>query len=321
MVFRKQRQSERLLVLLDRAEPRVRRRFLELINAQRGLRNLEDIADLIESGRITEALSDFDAVADGLVPDLERAFTSAGQSAAGLLRANRPTLLEFNQLNVRAVGSLQTTRAALLVNLTQDQRLTTLETLVDGQRRGLAPIVQARELRRSLGLTQVQQRQIQNYRAVLESQQASQISQALNRQLRDRRFDGSVRRAVRGERALTASQIDRMVDRYAERQLDKRARDVARTESLAAIHAGDEELWQQAFDAGVAQPEDLRNVWRIDGAGVRDSHRAMEGQEQPFGAPFISGLGNRLRFPGDPQAPPADSINCRCVISRTLARV
>jgi len=44
----------------------------------------------------------------------------------------------------------------------------------------------------------------------------------------------------------------------------------------------------------------------------RESHAAMDGQVVPFGQTFVSGLGNHLRYPGDPSAPAEDRINCRC---------
>jgi hypothetical protein len=46
---------------------------------------------------------------------------------------------------------------------------------------------------------------------------------------------------------------------------------------------------------------------------VRESHQMMEGQCQPLGEAFRSGLGNYLMYPHDPSAPLADTANCRCV--------
>ena len=38
----------------------------------------------------------------------------------------------------------------------------------------------------------------------------------------------------------------------------------------------------------------------------------MGGQLRRRGVPFRSGNGNALRYPGDPQAPASDVIQCRC---------
>ncbi len=45
---------------------------------------------------------------------------------------------------------------------------------------------------------------------------------------------------------------------------------------------------------------------------VRDSHEGMHDQRRPIGQSFRSGLGNALRFPGDPRAPDRDRRGCRC---------
>ena len=60
----------------------------------------------------------------------------------------------------------------------------------------------------------------------------------LERALRDRRFDATVERALRGEGKLSKDQIDRMAGRYRERMLKYRAETIARTESMTSIHAG-----------------------------------------------------------------------------------
>ena len=81
----------------------------------------------------------------------------------------------------------------------------------------------------------------------------------------------------------------------------------------------DEEMWQQAIDAGVVDAADVVGVWwTATDERVRPSHSFMHQQERPFGEPFVSGNGNNLRFPGDPAAPASDTINCRCVVARDI---
>ncbi|MGB5811733.1 MAG: phage minor head protein [Polyangiales bacterium] len=303
--------------LLDRAEPRVRRRFLELVNAANALDDLEQVADLLEQGNIQGALAVTEEIAPGLATALDTAYTAAGLSAAEVLRSQVPTLLEFNQLNVRAVQAQQAGRLRLITGLSSQQREATEILLNEALMEGLAPVAQARALKQSIGLTARQAQAVRNYRRLLQSGS----SEALQRTLRDRRFDPSVRAAIRGDRALTSDQIDRMVDRYAERQLAFRARTIARTETVRALNEGDEELWNQAVEQGVVAAEDVSQVWHTArDERVRASHRAMNNQRRGLGEPFQSGLGNALRFPADPQAPARDTINCRCVVAREIKR-
>jgi len=145
----------------------------------------------------------------------------------------------------------------------------------------------------------------------------------VNLKLRDRRFDPSANRnlASLGDARvpLTNGQIDKMTQRYEQRFINHRANVIARTETTAAVNAGEMEMFQQAIDEGAIEPEDLTNTWITAGdERVRGSHSFMNGQKRPFGTPFQSGAGNLLRFPGDPNAPGSDTIQCRCVIRRVL---
>lgn len=306
----------RMIALLDRADARMRRRFLQLVDGAATVQSLEAIADLLEAGRIDEALALGDQLGPGFASTWEQVYTEAGLSAAAVIQASRSTVLEFNTLNPRSVANLQLTRGRLIRELTDSQRGATLELLMDAQRRGLAPVEQARALRSSLGLTQHQAQAVTNYRRLLETGSR----EALDRQLRDRRFDRTIRSAINRGEPLTREQIDRMTDRYRERWLNFRARTVAETESLRAVHAGDEEMWQQAIDVGDVNPDELINQWRTrPDEKRRPSHAAMEGQRRPFKEPFTSGAGAQLRYPGDPSAPARETIKCRCVVARTIA--
>ena len=47
---------------------------------------------------------------------------------------------------------------------------------------------------------------------------------------------------------------------------------------------------------------------------TRDSHAALNGTEIPESEKFHTIWGNELRYPGDPEAPAAEVINCFCVL-------
>ncbi len=312
-------QLGRLVAVLDAAEPRVRRRFLRLVRDTQALMQLEQIATLLETGQAVEALAISEDIAPGLATTLDQVYAAAGLSAAEVIRSRSQvdTLFEFNSANRRAVSHLQETRLRLLVEFAGEQRAATQVFLESAFQRGLAPIEQARQLQKSIGLTSKQARIIQNYRRNLEQRSTS----ALTRQLRDRRFDSTVARAIRTNTPLSATQIDRMVDRYSERWVRFRANTIAKTESLAAAGAADEEAWMQAVDAGVIDEEDITQVWRTSGrSNRRDSHRAMEGQKRKLGQAFESGAGVALRYPGDSRAGAAETANCNCVVARATSR-
>lgn len=161
-----------------------------------------------------------------------------------------------------------------------------------------------------------------SYRAALENLD----SNALQRQLRDRRFDGTVQRAISAKEALKPAQVEKMTDRYRQRTLKHRSEVIARTEALRSVNMGINEQYAQAIQAGDLQSDQLVQIWNTAGdARVRDfsngaqtSHQSMQGQERPVGLPFTSGAGNSLSFPGDPSAPGFETIQCRCVVSTRI---
>lgn len=150
------------------------------------------------------------------------------------------------------------------------------------------------------GLTVAQEQAVTAYRNALESGS----KRAIDTVFRDRRGDA----AIKDGRPLTAEQIDRMVATYRRRLMQ------ARGKTLANIEGG--RAWNVGRAEAIAQVAALyEGVWNTVGDDrVRPSHVFMDGQVQPFGGVYTSGLGNMLKYPHDPSAPIADTINCRCWI-------
>ncbi len=88
----------------------------------------------------------------------------------------------------------------------------------------------------------------------------------------------------------------------------RRARTIIRTELGRAYSTAGQERMQQARAAGL----DIRKQWRRSSKlHSRPAHDAADGQVRPVDEPFIVG-GERLLYPRDPSAPPAETINCGC---------
>lgn len=88
-----------------------------------------------------------------------------------------------------------------------------------------------------------------------------------------------------------------------------RARVIAVTETTRAMNSG-------VLGAGTEQARVtgriLRKEWRTEeDERVRPSHRAVNGEVRDFYMPFYVG-GWPMMFPGDPDGPPEEVINCRC---------
>lgn len=97
---------------------------------------------------------------------------------------------------------------------------------------------------------------------------------------------------------------------------EHRAITVARTEAVGAYNAAHLEVARlRAEEYG---EEAMEKVWSctLDGR-TRDSHFAADGQRAPLDGTFRVGS-SRLRFPGDPDGPAEEIINCRCALMELL---
>ena len=194
---------------------------------------------------------------------------------------------------------------------------TVRRALVAGTEAGVNPIAQARNFRAAIGLTETQLAAVDNFERMLREGSA----EALTRELRDKRFDRTVARAIAGD-PLSEDQINLMTRRYRERYVKFRSETIARTEALRAVNAGSHEMIQQAVEAGKIDAAQITRQWNtsLDGR-ERASHAAMHLQPRGFGEAFTSGDGFALMFPGDPAAPAKETIQCRCAVTTRVSGV
>lgn len=85
----------------------------------------------------------------------------------------------------------------------------------------------------------------------------------------------------------------------------------ARTAINGAQNAGRMDRLHEAEEMGI----EVRKKWlaTLD-QRTRDTHQALDGQEQPIDEPFVVD-GMKIDYPGDPFAPPELSYNCRCTLT------
>jgi hypothetical protein len=310
--------AARVLGLASRLEPRLRAAFLAAIEVLRGRLDLRLLADLIEQGRIEQAVA---MAAGPTVTDAAyRLYTGevlgAVDQAARAFAAAAPPLdmplvgrvaIGFNVTNPGTVRWLQTWELQALRGFSEQAREAVTEAIQGAILAGRNPLDTARSIPRAIGLTARMERAAQNYEAALRE---GRMGDAARYGLRDRRMNHA-RAPAEDER------IQRMVGRYRDRAQRLRAETIARTESIRAANAGNHLLWEQQIDEGRVTRDRLRRKWVYTAdSKVRHEHRTIPslnpgGVSQ--GEPFQSELGPIL-FPGDPAAPPANTINCRCTV-------
>lgn len=312
---------ERMRRLIIRLRNALRAAFLEAVVEGKNAENLTTLAELIETGDEPALFAITDRVANQFAGELTAAYVLAGQDSAAFLRLALNVRIDFDQTNFAAVEAMRANRLEFVQAFTAEQRGAVRSVLINAAETGLNPRDAAREFRGVIGLTTRQEAAVRNYRRLLETLSAD----SLQRELRDRRFDRTVRRAIASDEPLTGQQIDKMVTRYRERSLQFRSQVIARTEALRSAHEGSENLFAQAIVDGDLDPGSIVREWHTAGdervrsfADSSTSHRSMNGQQRALGVPFTSGAGNLLRFPGDPRAPAIDTVQCRCRVGTTV---
>lgn len=282
----------------------------------------DDIPALLglDSGAYTELLEEIRAgyIAGGA---MQAEILTAGATAA----AQQTIRVRFDVRNPRAEAWLREHSSQLVAYITAEQREAIRQTVEAGTVAGRNPRATALDIvgrinsqtgRREggiIGLTPNQAQYVANARAELLSGDPETMERYFSRQLRDRRYDRIVRKAISAGKPVSAKDADAILTRYSDRLLRLRGETIARTEALQGFNQAREESIRQAIDAGIADAQQTVKIWRsASDARVRDTHAAMNGQRVTLNAPFRSPSGALLKHPGDRSlgAGAAEVINC-----------
>ncbi len=112
---------------------------------------------------------------------------------------------------------------------------------------------------------------------------------------------------------LAGTRLERLVARYAARQVRMRALAIARTETITAANRGQLEVWHRNIREGVLRPE----AWWVEWMAVEDDRLCpscleLDGQRVRIGQPFISPTYGEV-------AGPALHPACRCATALVRA--
>jgi hypothetical protein len=319
--------------LLDTWEPRLKQSFLEAFNEVKNGAQIDQIARMLDRGDVDGALR-----AVGLDPTqfriFEKAFEAAYEAGGAATSTSLPITrdaqgfrvkFQFSIRNPIAEQWLKQYSSNLIREIVDDQKNMIRGFLQDGLSKGLNPKTTALDLvgrigangQRSggvIGLTTSQEQWVRNYAEELASDPAASLSRAL----RDKRFDRAVTKAVKEEKPLDDALRAKMEAAYRNRALRLRAETIARSETITALHQAQSDALDQAIQSGGLKADTVTMVWHsAHDKRVREAHRELDGQKIKRGGVFASSLGP-IRFPGDPQASAANTINCRCFMEPSV---
>lgn len=322
--FNKSRRVERQQTenALARQERQIGLAFRAYVADARSAATLREVTALLAKTDISGAMALLEDKIRAFSQIIPKAFTEAALTTfTGLARrlevlkvekARGKVNLNFDPSDQRAAALMQTSRLNFVQGFTSAQREATRDALANAFRTGASTSDAVKAFRDSIGLTKTQQDAVNSYEDLLRSGSKA----ALDRELRDRRFDPSVERVARDGDILDGNQIDRMVDRYRDNMINYRAENIARTESLAVVNQARLEATQQIIDQADIDPDTVTRTWRATkDKRTRDSHAEMDGQTVGLDEPFTAPSGEEIMFPGDPAASPEERINCRCTVT------
>lgn len=332
----------------DRFQGRLRESFIRSLDEITERFEFERIAGLIEAGDI-EAAIEAVGLNQNAFPEMATATAAAvkagGDETATIVpptrRGGDRIRFTFDPGNPRAEQAVDELHTGLMRGLnggpaiTEEGKAAIREHIRAGLAEGKNPRAIARRVRGwwdaqagayrggMLGLTDTQAQHVRNAEAQLRSGDPVQMRRYLGRNLRDKRFDRTVLKAIREGRALTESQIQKMVQGYTRKYVRFRSEVIARDQALSALTRGQQEALDQAISGGHVRDENIIKDWitaRDD--RVRNAHRLIPSMN-PGGVQrneaFNTPLG-RMRYPRDPQGTAANTIQCRCTMNIRIRR-
>ena len=277
--------ASRVNSVARKLEPKLKRRFLAAVATMKGNVDLEALAESLRIQSAAEAMTALHPETWGatLRPSadiLPLTFHQAGQAAASLLTSQLGIGISFNLTNPRAVQWARTNSSRLITEVAESVKDSVRAVISDGFTSGIAPRESARLIRDIVGLTDRQAMAVINYR-----------------------FDLL-------EAGRSADDVSRLAERYGKQLLNGRALTIARTETIASSTNGQQELWRQAVDKGLLDPDKTWRSWiTTPDDRLCEFCEPMDGQTVGLEEPFTSGDGATVMVPPlHPQCLTGDAV-------------
>ena len=320
--------------LADRYGRLVADAFFKAFDNLRAMAEIQRVTAAIEAHDIEAALEalHIDPEAFNEVADRAReAHAEAGRAAAEGMPKRRPDgtalVVRFDGRNPEAETWLSRQSSDLITRITTEQRDIVRAKLTEGMARGANPRQTALEIvgrinratgRREggiLGLTQAQAAYVATAREELASGDPEALKHYLTRGRRDKRFDRSVTKAIRGGKPVDPAIAAKALTAYERRLLQLRGETIGRVEAMTSLQQAKFEAYRQAIASGKVAENTVTKVWRSAGdLRVRHTHRSLNAESVRFSEAFRSPSGALMRFPMDTSmgAGPQETVGCRC---------
>lgn len=311
-----EKQMSDLLALVER---QLGKGWVDIVERLRDLNTLDDLEARLAEGNESAVIQGVQDAAKEYAGEITAGYTKAAETTATWLGEQTNATIAYKVSPQAERAALKVT-TELVKGFSDEQHETVAHVIAAGVRDSRNPREIARDIRSSIGLTPDQADAVASYRKALEN---ADYSNALGRGLRDGRYDRSLRATSRDGDTLSAEKIDTMVEAYRQKYIAYRAEVIARTQALAAVHAGNDEMFRQAIARGDIEADQLEGQWNPGPKTKysRPDHRDADllAQRPKFGEPFVLGDGTEMMHPGDPAGGVENCACCRCNRSMRFA--
>lgn len=300
------RSSGRRATPVEKADPNleavIARAFQQAVNQFRQGVTTPIVADAIRQS-VEAALralptggfiGDLQPIVDGIVREIIK---SGRAEATALNMANRRVGLNFafDVADPRAVEWARLRAGELVKGVTDEIEQIIQDTIAETLEGNISVTEAQRRIRRTIGLHERWQKAVNNTHARLVKQNLAS--------------------GMTEEQALQAAQT--AAEKYQERLIRARAKNIARTEVATAQNEGRWQAWQQAGDAGYVNMKTAMKEWRTAPEFVSSKTvvcpycAPLDGKRIPVDQNFYTGLRSRPEVKMPPAHP---SCRCRAVL-------
>lgn len=266
-----------VMKLVARLSPELVAALLLGVERFRDEKWVEDVAGMIERGdwnSITTRIFPLEMMAD-IAPEtvlaLRAAVETVGFDLAKTQRPLQPKIgppveFRFDVMDKRVLDVVNTRNSALLSEFRPQVIAGIRQHIISGMKRKQTPIDIARRLVKDnvVGLSARGAQAVANYRASLQgTDRVAVLADALKREMRDKRRDPLIERAILNRTRLPESKIEAMVQAYATRMLRHEMETLAINEVLHAHEQTRRVVWMDAIERGYIDPKTYVKRWYL----------------------------------------------------------
>ena len=228
--------------------------------------------------------------------------TLTGRAATDILEEATGLESAFNAKDPAAVLFAQEQSSTLIVQIADDAKTAVRSVIKAGQEIGLTPLQQSRMIRDVVGLPP---NWVDAPLALRQNLLDGNVSAATNRRL-SAVDKARIRKRIR-EGTVDEAFIAEMEGNYSRSLLNRRAQNIARTETMRAANYGQHNAWQQAQREGTIPASARRIVIVTPDDRLRETHAQIaitNSKGVKIGEPFSTSWGMMMD-------PPWETL-CRC---------